>query len=485
MRTIRISFLLASFTKRVNFKTAHIDSINNSCMKPLHRRQFIRNTSATLALAAIGRYGLDIFNQAPPRRVALIGTGWYGKSDLFRLMQVAQVDVVARCVVDKNLLTEAAQMVTQRQAAKKKPALYGDYRQLLSEQKPDIVLIGTPDHWHALQTIDALKAGAHVYVQKPISVDVMEGEAMVAAARKYNRVVQVGIQRRSTPHLLEAKKKIVDAGLLGKISHAEMCCYYHMRNNGNPPVQAVPAFFDYDMWTGPAPLRPFDGLPHTRWWRTFMEYGNGIMGDMCVHMLDAVRWMLDLGWPKQISSTGGIYVDKTGKSNIADTQTAIFEFDDLNCVWQHRSWGTPADPEYPWSFKLFGEKGTLMGSTMKYDFVPIGDGQKIHGDVVYEKEKYPADLQEPKIELNAAPATRLHMLNFLEAIDKKIKPVADIEQGHISTASCILANISMQLDGRGLRYDPVKKEVTGDPEATKLLQREYRPPWIHPLHGNV
>ena len=325
-------------------------------MKHLHRRQFIRDTSATLALAAIGRHGLDIFNQVPPRRVALIGTGWYGKSDLFRLMQVAPVDVVALCDVDKNLLTEAAQMVTQRQAAKKKPALYGDYRQLLSEQKPDIVLIGTPDHWHALQTINALKAGAHVYVQKPISVDVMEGEAMLAAARKYNRVVQVGMQRRSTPHLIEAKKKIVDAGLLGKISHAEMCCYYHMRNNGNPPVQAVPAFFDYEMWTGPAPLRPFDGLPHTRWWRTFMEYGNGIMGDMCVHMLDAVRWMLDLGWPKQISSTGGIYVDKTGKSNIADTQTAIFEFDDLNCVWQHRSWGTPADPEYPWAFKYTAKK---------------------------------------------------------------------------------------------------------------------------------
>ncbi|MFC0776268.1 Gfo/Idh/MocA family protein [Terrimonas alba] len=454
-------------------------------MMPLNRRQFIRDTSATLALAAISRYGLDALNEAPPRRVALIGTGWYGKSDLFRLMQVAPIEVAALCDPDKSLLAEAAQMVSDRQATKKKPALYGDYRKLLSEQRPGIVLIGTPDHWHALQTIDALKSGAHVYVQKPISVDVMEGEAMLAAARKYNRVVQVGMQRRSTPHLLEAKKKIVDAGLLGKISHAEIFCYYHMRSNGNPPVQSVPDFFDYEMWTGPAPLRPFDGLPHTRWWRTFMEYGNGIMGDMCVHMLDAVRWMLDLGWPNRISSTGGIYVDKTGKSNIADTQTAIFAFDDLNCVWQHRSWGTAADPEYPWAFKIYGEKGTLMGSTMKYDFVPAGDGQKIHGDVVYEKEKYPADLQEPKIELHAAPATRLHMLNFLEAIDKKIDPVADIEQGHISTASCILANISMQLGGRVLRYDPVKKEVTGDTEATKLLQRAYRSPWVHPYPDNV
>src|SRR4030095_16202538 len=197
----------------------------------IDRREFIRGGSVALAMATLSNSGLSIFNTAPPRRVALIGTGWYGKSDLFRLMQVAPGDVVALCDVDKKLLNEAGDMVVQRN--KKKPELYGDYRKLLSEQKPDSVLIGTPDHWHALQTIEAVKAGAHVYVQKPISVDVMEGEAMLAAARKYNRVVQVGTQRKSTPHLIEAKKNIVDAGLLGKISHVEMCCYFHMRNNGN------------------------------------------------------------------------------------------------------------------------------------------------------------------------------------------------------------------------------------------------------------
>jgi len=451
----------------------------------IHRRQFIHNASSAFAFAALNTNRLQLFSSPPKQRVALIGTGWYGKRDLFRLMQVAPVDVVALCDADQQQLTKAADMVSQRQKNSNKPVLYRDYRKLLSEQKPEIVLIGTPDHWHALTTIDSVKAGAHVYAQKPVSVDVMEGEAMLAAARKYKRVVQVGTQRRSTPHLLDAKKNIVDAGLLGKVSHVEMCCYYHMRNNGDPAVQPVPDFFDYEMWTGPAPLRPFDGLPHVRWWRTFMEYGNGIMGDMCVHMLDTVRWMLNLGWPKRISSTGGIYNDKKGKSNIADTQTAIFEYEGLNCIWQHRSWGTPADPEYPWSFKIYGEKGTLCGSTMKYDFIPADKSEKIHGDVIYEKEKYPEDLTEPAIELNAAPATRLHMINFLEAIDKGIKPVADIEQGHISTASCILANISMHLEGKPLVYDPIQKEVVGDPEATKLLQRKYRSPWIHPLPGNV
>lgn len=446
----------------------------------LNRRRFIKAATASLALTALDASGLGFMVPQQPLKVALIGAGWYGKSDLFRLIQVAPVEVIALCDVDRNMLVEAGQMVSQRQASRKTPKLYGDYRKMLAENKADIVLIGSPDHWHALQAIDAVKSGAHVYVQKPISVDVIEGEAMVAAARKYNRVVQVGTQRKSTPHLIEAKKNIVDAGLLGKVSHVEMCCYFHMRANGNPPVKPVPEFFDYEMWTGPAPLRPYDDLPHKRWWRTFMEYGNGIMGDMCVHMLDTARWMLQLGWPNRISSTGGIYVQKEGKSNIADTQSALFEYDDLNCTWQHRAWGGPADPEYPWSLIIYGDKGTLKASTMQYDFIPMAkDGKKIHKDVVYEKEKYPEDLKEKDIELNAAPATRLHMLDFLKAIKDGTKPVADIEEGHISTASCILANISMQVK-RPLVYDPKTRTVINDPEATALLQRAYRGPWIHP-----
>ncbi|MDT8887281.1 Gfo/Idh/MocA family oxidoreductase [Aquirufa sp. LEPPI-3A] len=443
----------------------------------INRRHFLKGASASLALSSFGAYGLDLVYPAKPLRVGLIGAGWYGKSDLFRLMQVAPVDVVALCDPDRNMLTEAGKLVAARQISRKTPRLYGDYQKLLAENALDIVLIGSPDHWHPLQMIDAVKAGAHVYVQKPISVDVLEGEAMVAAARKYGKTVQVGTQRKSTPHIIDAKNKIVDSGLLGKIAHVEMYCYYHMRNNGNPPVQAVPEFFDYETWTGPAPLRPYDGLPHTRWWRTFNEYGNGIMGDMCVHMFDTARWLLGLGWPKRISSEGGIYVQKEGKSNIADTQTAVFEYDGLNCVWQHRTWGTPPDPEYPWGLTIYGEKGTLRLSTMQYDFTPVDPkGQKIHGSCLFEREKYPEDLTEDRIELNAAPATRLHMLDFLAAIDKGTKPVADIQEGHISTASCILANVSMKL-GRPLSYDPNTKTVLNDPEATALLARTYRQPW--------
>lgn len=446
----------------------------------INRRRFLKTASASLALSVFGAPGLDLIFPQKPYRVGLIGSGWYGKSDLFRLIQVSPVEVAGLCDVDQHMLAEAATLVSQRQKSGKKPPTFGDYRKMLAEEEFDIVLVGTPDHWHALPMIAAVQAGAHVYVQKPASHDVMEGEAMLAAARKYKRAVQVGTQRRSTPHLVEAKKKIIDTGMLGKVSHVEMCCYYHMRANRNPPLEPVPDFFDYDMWAGPAPKRPYDGLPHRGWWRAMMEYSNGILGDMCVHMFDAVRWLLDLGWPKRISSTGGIYVQKESKATTPDTQTAIFEYDELNCVWEHRSWGTPGNPEYPWSFTIYGEKGTLMGDVYKADFIPVDkDAEKIHFDVLYEREQFPEDIDEKGMELHAAPATRRHMLDLLNAIENGGRPVADIEQGHISSASCILANIAMQL-GRPVSYDPATRTVIGDKEATRLLAPAYRDPWKRP-----
>lgn len=445
----------------------------------IQRRRFLKNSSAGLAFAFLGDFGLDLFHRPEKWRVGLIGCGWYGKSDLFRLMQVAPVEVVALCDVDRHMLEEAAQWIKNRTENSASPQLYEDFREMLSRHEFDIVIIGTPDHWHALNMIEAVKSGAHVYVQKPTGVGVLESEAMLSAARKSGKVVQVGTQRRSTPHLIEAKEKIITAGLLGKVAHVEMCCYYHMRANGNPPVEPVPEFFNYDLWTGPASLRPYDRLPHRGWWRTFMEYSNGIIGDMGVHMFDAVRWMLDLGWPERIFSSGGILVQKEGKSNSPDTQTAIFEYPDLKCVWNHRSWGSPADPEFPWAFKIYGEKGVLAADVWKYVFKPHGDGEELRGEVVYEREEFPEDLSEKDIELHTAPATRRHMLDFLAAIEGGGRPVADIEEGHISSASCILANISMEM-GRALEYDPEQYRIPGDAEATALLKREYRSPWIHP-----
>uniref|UniRef100_Q01VP1 Oxidoreductase domain protein n=1 Tax=Solibacter usitatus (strain Ellin6076) TaxID=234267 RepID=Q01VP1_SOLUE len=448
----------------------------------MNRRQFIRAGTAGLGAAALG------FAQAGSTktpRVGLIGTGWYGKADLFRLLQVAPVEVVSLCDVDRRMLSEAADMTAERQKSKKRPRTFADFRQMLAEKDLDIVLIATPDHWHALPMIAAVKAGAHVYCQKPISVDVVEGQAMLAAARKYNRVVQIGTQRRSTPHLMEAREQIVRAGKLGKVGLVEIYCYYHMRAENNPPDTAPPAELDYNMWTGPAPMRPYNSLVHPRGWRAFMEYGNGIVGDMCVHMLDMVRWMMDLGWPRSVESTGGILVQKGSKANISDTQLATFDYGDVKIVWQHRSWGDAPDEKYPWAATLYGDKGTLKAGVMGYDFTPSVRGEKpVHKDVTYELEQYPEDKTEKDLERHVAPAIRGHMKDLLNAIATNGRPVADIEQGHISTSSCILANIAMNL-GRTLKWDAAQQRVVGDEEANRLLRRPYREPWVHPTPESV
>ncbi len=445
----------------------------------MHRREFLRASAAALALPALNRYALG-FAGEPSKRVGLIGCGWYGKCDLFRLLQVSPVEVVSLCDVDQRMLAEAADLVALRQTSRKKPRLYGDYREMLGEKDLDIVLIATPDHWHALPMIAAVEAGADVFVQKPISVDVAEGRAMLAAARRHKRVVQVGTQRRSTPHFIEARDRIIKTGKLGHIGLVECYCYYHMRASGNPPDMAPPDYLDYEMWTGPAPMRPYNPLVHPRTWRAFMEYSNGIVGDMCIHMFDAVRWMLGLGWPTRIASSGGILVDKQSKANISDTQAATFDYDDLRVVWQHRSWGSEPDPKYPWGATLYGEKGTLKISVFGYDFLPLGGGGKpIHRDVTYEFEQYPEDRTEKDLERHVAPAIRRHMQDFLAAIATRGRPVADIEEGYVSTASCILANLAMRL-GRTLNWDAKRQQVVGDAEANRLLQRPYRQPWIHP-----
>ena len=183
---------------------------------------------------------------------------------------------------------------------------------------------------------------------------------------------------------------------------------------------------NWEAWTGPAPMRPYNAMIHPRGWRSFKEYGNGILGDMCIHMLDMVRWMLGLGWPRRIASTGGILVDKGSKANVPDTQTATFDFGDLDIVWEHRTWGQEADPNYPWGATIYGDKGTLKLSVYSYDFIPLGGGTPIHKDVVYELEQYPEDKTEKDLERHVAPAIRRHMLDFVAAIQSRGKPVADI-----------------------------------------------------------
>ena len=444
----------------------------------MNRRDFLQTAAVTSAFAAIQPHAFASAGERP-HRVALIGCGWYGKTDLFHLLQVAPVDVVGICDVDSKMASGAAELISQRQTSKKKPPIYGDYRKLLAEQKPEITLITTPDHWHALPMIAACEAGSDVYCQKPISVDVAEGQAMVAAAKRTSRTVQVGLQRRSTPHLLEARDRYIVSGRLGKIAFVDIHSYYG-GPGAFPPVEAPPANLDWEMYVGPAPWLDYHPRIHPRSWRDFRNFSNGQIGDLCIHFFDVVRYFLDLDWPTTISASGGMLMRrKDSIATIADTQTALFDFPGVQVVWTQRNWGEPADPKYPWGATLYGEKGTLKMSVQSYDFIPHGDGQPEHGDHLDERDKFPADLQHRETELFAAPATRRHMQDFLAARREGRLPVSNIEQGHISSACCILANLSMDL-GRSLQWDAAAGKIIGDDEANAKLVRPYRAPWTHP-----
>ncbi|WP_165070967.1 Gfo/Idh/MocA family protein [Paludisphaera rhizosphaerae] len=443
----------------------------------MDRRRFLKSGAMGMALSPAFRAMAEQAADQPVKRVGVIGPGWYGKIDVLRLIQVAPVEVVSLADVDRNMVNGAADIIASRQASKKRPRTYGDYREMLKEKDLDIVLVATPDHWHALPMIAAVEAGADVYVQKPISHDIAEGTAMLRAARAHNRVVQVGTQRRSTPHLIEARNDIVKAGKLGKVGFAETYCYYGSKGN-TPPNSDPPDYLDWDMFVGPAPMRPFNSSIHPRGWRGYQEFSNGTLGDMCIHMLDSVRWMLDLGAPKTVSSAGGIVMNQRGARDTTDTQVATFAFDDLDVVWQHRTWGSAPDPKYPWGATLYGDKGTLKFSVWGYDFIPT-NGPAVHRDVTMELDKYPEDQTEKDIEKHVAPAVRYHMLDFLAAIANRGKPVADIEQGYISTTACILANMSQRL-GRSLAWDAQNHKIVGDDEANAQIKKAYRSPWVHP-----
>jgi len=452
------------------------------------RRRFIQSGTALSALSFVP----TTFAQERPLRLGLIGTGWYGKGSLFRALQVAPIEVVSLCDTDSRMLAEAADLVSKRQKSGKKPRTYSDFRKIIAEGNVDVMMVSTPDHWHAIPAIAAMKAGMDVYCEKPTGVDVIESQSMVAAARKYNRVVQVNTQRRSTPHLIEAKKEIVEAGLLGKILKVEIGVWWHMRNGdtlATAPDIAPPESLDYDLWTGPAPVRPYCRINHPRGWRAFNEYGNGIVGDMCVHMLDMTRWLLDLGWPSEVTSWGGILNDRAGRANISDTQSAIFKFPDFDVTWNHRTWGRSpeADPDFQWFGTIYGEKGTLKCGVFKYEWTPNGASKPARSrPALLEFGKYPEDETEKDLERHVASAMRGHWLNFLAARQTRgsVLPVADIGQAHISSSSCFLANLSMKL-GRTLKWDPATHTVVGDPEANSLLARPYRTPWVHPTPESV
>jgi predicted dehydrogenase len=445
----------------------------------MNRRHFLQSTAAATVslsswrpLQADNRLGLN--GHGKPMKAGVLGAGWFGMVNCRRMLEVApDIEVAGLCDVDAKMLDGAVKQVVEK--GQKEPRRYSDFRKMLGEEKYDIIIVGSPDHWHALLTIAALEAGADVYVEKPLSKDIAEGKAMVAAARKLGRVVQSGTQRRSTPHILKAMEFLRGGGL-GTIARVETCCYYHMRTRTTKPDCPPPQHLDYELWTGPAPMVPYHPDVHPRAWRSYWEYGNGICGDMCVHWLDTARMILGLGQPRRVSSTGGVYVEKASRANIADTQAALFDYGNIQVTWDYRSWGKPGDDKYPWAATFVGEKGTLKLNLEGYDVLPHeGQPSRVEAErVESDTDTYPKRKADP-----VALGNRAQWRNFLDCIRTRQKPVADVEECHQTTLACILANLSMKL-GRDLKWDAMAGKVVGDDEANRLLRGPYREPWQHP-----
>lgn len=453
----------------------------------MNRRTFVSSLAvAGAAVAASSK--LTAAGAKPKVRLGIIGCGWYGGVNYEAFARVVDLTVVSLCDPNTNNIKKTQEAVAKHQTTV--PLAFADYREMLGAEPLDVVIVATPDHWHALPAIAAMKAGADVYLEKPISVDVMEGEALLAAARKYNRIVQVNTQRRSNPLFLEARDKYLRSGRLGKIGLVESYSYLGLEgwSSGPIPDAPVPEHLDYDLWTGPAAMLPYKAIMEDRGWRSFMEFGNGIIGNVGVHMLDKVRWLLDLGWPQSISSTGLRYA-KESFSNTTDTLRSVLQYPDLDVSWEHRMWGLSPIPQRHWSdqwgARFIGSEGTLNVTSLEYAFTPA-DGGPREGVNMCSKT---GNLENVDLSVAGRAYTETenrHVQDFMSAREQRGEklPVADIEQGHISTACCILGNLSYDL-GRPLAYDPETRTVPGDAEATRLLARAYRGPWVHPDPATV
>jgi predicted dehydrogenase len=438
----------------------------------MNRRQFLKNSAAaSLAFSALPILGAE----APARkyRTALIGCGWWGNNILGEAMASGACQITALCDVDASFLNRTQARVKQERGDDAK--IYKDYRDLLDKEKPEICIVGTPDHWHPLITIAAVKAGAHVYVEKPISHTVKEGCAMVRAARETGKVVQVGTHRRVSPHNVSGRE-FIRSGKLGKIGMVR--AFVHYGGGAEKPERNTepPQGLDWDLWCGPAPARPFNRRIHPKGFRGFLDYANGTLGDWGIHWMDQILWITGEKFPRKIFSVGGrpikgppVATAEEQTSDAPDHQLASFKFEQFDVAWEHRAFGgNNAEKGETVGCYFYGERGTFhMGWQKGWTFYPVNGNQ-------------PVQHEDPQLGKPDDQNIKELWADFLRAIRNNTRPVSDIEEVHRSTNVALLGMLSYKL-GRSLEWDGLKEECVGDPEANKLLRREYRKGWEYPV----
>ena len=427
----------------------------------MDRRTFIKASSqAALALTAVP----ILPNRVPKKyKTALIGSGWWGMNILRTSIQDNRCSVVGLCDVDQNQLNQAKSDV--HSLTSDSFNTYADYRELLDTEKPEIVIVATPDHWHPLITIDAVNAGAHVYVEKPVGHTVNEGRAMVQAARNQGKIVQVGTHRRVSPHNMSGMQ-FLKSGKAGKIGSVRAFVHYGGGAGEITPNSEVPTGLDWDMWCGPAPLVPYNKRIHPRGFRQFLDFANGQIGDWGIHWLDQILWWTEETYPKHVYSTGGRFI-RTDNTDAPDTQFATFEFESFTATWEHRQYAHNHAEKANIGCYFYGTEGTFhMGWRDGWTFYP-------------RNNKMPIIHEDPQ--LNAPDDQNIQQLweDFIASIESNSLPVCDIEIGHRSTNMSLLAMLSLKL-GRSIEWDGEKELVVGDEEANTLLSRPYRSPWVYP-----
>ena len=431
----------------------------------MNRLEFLKRAGA---LVAAGSFYPVLTNNLFARpmgandriNVALIGCRNMGWGDLNDALLRPEVRCVALCDVDRKILEDRAAELEKRTGVK--PDLYGDYRKLLERQDLDAVIIGTPDHWHCLQMVDACAAGKDVYVEKPIANSIGECDLMVKAAKKYGRVVQVGQQQRSAT-LWNSMKKYIDSGKLGRIAKVNVWANFAYARITNPvPDQEPPQNVDFDFWLGPAPQRTFNPKRFHGSWRMFWDYGGGLITDWGVHLLDMALWGMNVkGMPNRVMASGGNHQDPMNYAETFDTMSVVYEFDDFIINWDNVTIETgPYNKNY--GVEFVGENGSLVANRESWEVLPF------------------KDRVEPFQSLPDYLDHRDHLSNFIDCMKKReMNTACTIDNGALCAKYAHLGNISARV-GSDIVYDDVRKKFNNK-DANKLFIKEYRKPWKLPV----
>jgi predicted dehydrogenase len=400
-------------------------------------------------------------------RVGLIGCGGMGSGDL-RDMLKSGAECVALCDVDDEQVAKVRASIDK--TFNQKPALATrDFRRVLERKDIDAVIVGTPDHWHALPTVMACEAGKDVYVEKPLSLTIGEGRVMVDVARRTNRVVQMGTHQRSATHYGEAID-YVKSGALGKIRLVKTWAYQDWM--GNIPVvpdSEPPASVDYDMWLGPAPKRPFNKNRFHFNFRWYYDYSGGLMTDWGAHMIDIANWGMNVRAPKAAVSIGGKFGFPDDAEETPDTQQTLWECDGFSMIWEQATAIGQGPYMRDHGVAFHGNNGVLVVDRGGWEVLP--ETERLPGT----KKKFRM-AGEPRRAGGNEDYHLLHVKDFLDCMDTRKRPRADVEIGHNSMIACHLGNIAFR-SGRRVAWDVEKEQVIGDADQQALVMKEYRAPW--------